>query len=255
MLFLFVALVIGRLAGIGADRAAEAEARAAEASALYRITRTLAGDAPDVALPAVARGLVADAGMDRVWIVIDDGGTERIVADTARRARRQLAGRGPGAHDRSRRARLGPHPRRPVGRRQARIDRRAPLQGAPRGRRPGRWAPSGAPATATAPSRPAPRPACSRWRPPRSASPSGASGFGSRRSSPRSPGATPRSRARSWTRCRTTCARRSRASAPPPARSRIRRYERSPEEVRADRDPDRGRDEAARPDGRRRCST
>ena len=82
VLFLFVALVIGRLAGIGADRAEEAEARAAEASALYRITRTLAGDAPDVALPAVARDLVGDAGMDRVWFVLDDGGTERIVADS-----------------------------------------------------------------------------------------------------------------------------------------------------------------------------
>ncbi|HEY4189768.1 MAG TPA: ATP-binding protein [Candidatus Limnocylindrales bacterium] len=82
VLFLFVALVIGRLAGIGADRAAEAEARAAESAALYAITRTLATDDPDTALPAVARSLVSGAGMDRVWSVIDDGGTERTIADT-----------------------------------------------------------------------------------------------------------------------------------------------------------------------------
>ena len=82
VLFLFVALVIGRLAGIGADRAAEAESRAAESEALYGITRTLAADGPDVALPAVARSLVADAGMDRVWCTLEDGGGERTVADT-----------------------------------------------------------------------------------------------------------------------------------------------------------------------------
>ena len=82
VLFLFVALVIGRLAGIGADRAAEAESRAAESAALYAITRILAADGPDVALPAVARSLVAGAGMDRVWCMLEDGGGERTVADT-----------------------------------------------------------------------------------------------------------------------------------------------------------------------------
>lgn len=81
-LFLFVAIVIGRLAGIGADRAAEAEIRAAEAEALYGITHALAADAPDVALPAVTRRLVADASMDRVWCTLDDAGAERAVADT-----------------------------------------------------------------------------------------------------------------------------------------------------------------------------
>ena len=82
VLFLFVALVIGRLAGIGAERTAEAEERAAESAALYAITRTLATDDPDTALPAVARSLVAGAGMDRVWCVLDEGGAERTVADT-----------------------------------------------------------------------------------------------------------------------------------------------------------------------------
>ena len=82
VLFLFVALVIGRLAGIGADRAAEAEARAEESAALYAITRTLATEDPHIALPAVARRLVDGAGMDRVWCVLDEGGAERTVADT-----------------------------------------------------------------------------------------------------------------------------------------------------------------------------
>lgn len=82
VLFLFVALVIGRLAGIGADRADEAEARAAESTALYGITRTLASEGADTALPQVARSLVADAGMDRVWFTLEDGGAERVAADS-----------------------------------------------------------------------------------------------------------------------------------------------------------------------------
>ncbi len=82
VVFLFVALVIGRLAGIGADRATEAEARAAESEALYRIARTLAAEGLDTALPAVAHNLVEDAGMDRVWCALEEGGTERVVADT-----------------------------------------------------------------------------------------------------------------------------------------------------------------------------
>ncbi|HEY6569592.1 MAG TPA: ATP-binding protein [Candidatus Limnocylindrales bacterium] len=82
VLFLFVALVIGRLAGIGADRAEEAESRAAESTALYGITRVLASEGADTALPQVARSLVADAGMDRVWITLDDGGADRVAADS-----------------------------------------------------------------------------------------------------------------------------------------------------------------------------
>jgi two-component system, OmpR family, sensor histidine kinase KdpD len=82
VLFLFVAVAIGRLAGVGADRAAEAEARARESAALYGITRTLATTGLDEALPIVVRRLVADAGMVRAWCTVESGGLERIVADS-----------------------------------------------------------------------------------------------------------------------------------------------------------------------------
>jgi len=82
VLFLFVAVAIGRLAGVGADRAAEAEARARESAALYGITRTLATSALEDALPVVVGRLVADAGMDRVWCTVDGGGLERVIADS-----------------------------------------------------------------------------------------------------------------------------------------------------------------------------
>ena len=68
MLFLFVAVVIGRLAGVSANRAEEAEARAREATALYGIARTLAAETSDVALGEAVRQLVSrrghDAGLD-----------------------------------------------------------------------------------------------------------------------------------------------------------------------------------------------
>ena len=181
VLFLFVALVIGRLAGIGADRAAEAESRAAESEALYGITRILAADGPDVALPAVARSLVADAGMDRVWCTLEDGGGERTVADTGNGPVGPRAAGRPGAHGRPRRARLGPDARGASGRRPsgagrgttdargrapaaggAPLGQRASLQGPARvGRRAGRCPVGDArrrPARAVAWRDPAPRP-------------------------------------------------------------------------------------------------
>ena len=82
VLFLFVAVAIGRLAGAGADRADEAEARAREAAALYGISRTLATMTLDEALPIVVRRLQDDASMERVWCAIDSGGLDRVVADT-----------------------------------------------------------------------------------------------------------------------------------------------------------------------------
>ncbi len=82
VLFLFVAVAIGRLAGAGADRADEAETRAREAAALYGITRTLATMTLDDALPIVVRRLLDDASMERVWCAIDSGGLDRVVADT-----------------------------------------------------------------------------------------------------------------------------------------------------------------------------
>ena len=237
VLFLFVALVIGRLAGIGADRAAEAEARAAESAALYAITRTLATDDPDTALPAVARSLVAGAGMDRVWCVLDEGGAERTVADTGdgpigpRRAMVQVL-----MADRGEPAWMRTHgPARPSAASDAPgVERRLP-----RGPRASTATRSVSKPTA---SRSAPcggrAPPIARSRRAREtrllalaaaqvgAGASAGSGSASRPSRPRSRVATRRSRARSSTPSRTTCARRSPASAPPPARSPIPRYER-----------------------------
>ena len=83
VLFLFVAVVIGRLAGVSANRADEAEARAREATALYGIARTLAAETSDVALGEAVRQLVTDAAMTRAWITLDDAGRDRVLADSA----------------------------------------------------------------------------------------------------------------------------------------------------------------------------
>ena len=211
VLFLFVALVIGRLAGIGADRAAEAESRAAESEALYGITRILAADGPDVALPAVARSLVADAGMDRVWCTLEDGGGERTVADTGNGPvgpappviHVLMADRGEPAWVRTHGAHPGGDRRGPDdGRRTPRVrapaaggaphGQRASLQGPARvGRRAGRC-PVGDAAPPIGPSRRMARPGSSPSRPPRSGWPSVGSGCASRPSPPRSPAATRR---------------------------------------------------------------
>ncbi len=82
VLFLFVAVAIGRLAGVGAARTAEAEGRARESAALYEISRTLATAGLGEALPRVVRRLVIDAGMERVWCTVDADGTERTMADS-----------------------------------------------------------------------------------------------------------------------------------------------------------------------------
>ena len=82
VLFLFVAVVIGRLAGVSANRADEAEARAREATALSRIARTLAAETSEVALRVVVQQLVADAAMGRAWITLEEPGPDRIAADS-----------------------------------------------------------------------------------------------------------------------------------------------------------------------------
>jgi two-component system sensor histidine kinase KdpD len=82
VLFLFVAVVIGQLAGVSANRADEAEARVREATALYGIARTLAAETPDVALGAAVGQLVTDASMTRVWITLEDTGPDRVAADS-----------------------------------------------------------------------------------------------------------------------------------------------------------------------------
>ena len=84
VLFVVLAVVVGRLSALGNERATEASRRAAESTALFAISRILA-TAPDIeaAAPQVADRLVSDEGLARVWIVNERGGRTRVVADSA----------------------------------------------------------------------------------------------------------------------------------------------------------------------------
>ena len=69
LLFLVVGVVIGRLAGGQAERAAEAEAHAGEAEVSFRIGRSLAVAASvRDAATGMAEPLRAATGMERIWI-------------------------------------------------------------------------------------------------------------------------------------------------------------------------------------------
>ena len=84
-LFLAVAITIGRLAALLAERAQEAYARAHEAQALYEISRALASTSTvGQAAPQVLERLVTDTRIERAWLAVGpDRGTERVVWDTA----------------------------------------------------------------------------------------------------------------------------------------------------------------------------
>ena len=84
VLLLFVAITVGQLAVLQRRRAEAAIAREREARALFHVSRALStrGSTADV-LPTIARLLVAETGMDRVWISMGaDDARERPVADT-----------------------------------------------------------------------------------------------------------------------------------------------------------------------------
>lgn len=85
VLLLVVAVVIGRLVALLADRATEAADRAREAEALYSITGILASTGTvDVAAPTIASRLEELTGMERVWVGLGSTpGEERFIADTA----------------------------------------------------------------------------------------------------------------------------------------------------------------------------
>ena len=82
LLLLLVGVVVGRLAGQQAERAAESERRLREATALFAVSRTLA-TAPSTraALPAIVDILLAGTRMDRITIVRSRGGREVVEAD------------------------------------------------------------------------------------------------------------------------------------------------------------------------------
>ena len=85
LLFLFVAIVIGRLSALQLQRRREAELRSAEARAMFAMSRNTATAASALeAAPLLAARLVREAEMARVWIGIGPTiSEERVVADTA----------------------------------------------------------------------------------------------------------------------------------------------------------------------------
>ena len=87
LLFLFVAIVIGRLSALQLQRRREAELRSAEARAMFAMSRDIATAATALeAAPLLAARLAREAEMARVWIGLGP-------ADP-RRARRRRHGPG-----------------------------------------------------------------------------------------------------------------------------------------------------------------
>jgi two-component system sensor histidine kinase KdpD len=83
ILFLFLAVVVGRLSALGLERAAEATRRASESNALFAMSRILA-TAPDLEAAAteIVERLVRETGLERVWIAVEQAGQARTIADS-----------------------------------------------------------------------------------------------------------------------------------------------------------------------------
>ena len=84
LLFLVVAVAIGRLGALQLQRRREAELRGAEARAMFEMTREIATAASALeAAPLLAARLAREAQMSRVWIGLGPSiGEERVVADS-----------------------------------------------------------------------------------------------------------------------------------------------------------------------------
>jgi two-component system sensor histidine kinase KdpD len=83
VLVLIVALAVGRLAALGRERASEADRRAVEATGLFAVSRLLAtADTTDVVAGSIVERLARDSGLVRVWIVLNGGAGDRVLADT-----------------------------------------------------------------------------------------------------------------------------------------------------------------------------
>ncbi|MHB8399964.1 MAG: DUF4118 domain-containing protein, partial [Candidatus Limnocylindrales bacterium] len=85
LLYLAVAVAIGRLAALQAERATEASLRAREAQALFRISRALATrDSLPQAARLVLAELAASTTSDRIWVGLGPtAAAEQTLADTA----------------------------------------------------------------------------------------------------------------------------------------------------------------------------
>jgi len=83
VLFVVLALVVGRLSALGTERATEATLRASEATALFAISRILATETDlETAAPLVAERLLRETALERIWIALDRGRPHRVLADT-----------------------------------------------------------------------------------------------------------------------------------------------------------------------------
>jgi two-component system sensor histidine kinase KdpD len=84
LLFLMVAIAIGRLSALQLQRRRESEFRTAEARAMFAMSRELATAATALeGAPLVATRLVREAEMDRVWVGLGPSiAEERVVADS-----------------------------------------------------------------------------------------------------------------------------------------------------------------------------
>lgn len=83
MLFLMVAIAIGRLSAQGAERAANAVRRAREAESLYSVSRRLAttGDLAE-AIPGIVDELARETDAERAWVVLGGPPRERVAGDS-----------------------------------------------------------------------------------------------------------------------------------------------------------------------------
>ena len=83
VLFLVIAVAVGRLAALGRERAAEADRRAREATDLFDVSRLLAtaDSTADVASQIVHK-LAREAQLERVWIDLESAPRDRLLADT-----------------------------------------------------------------------------------------------------------------------------------------------------------------------------
>ena len=86
VLFLIIAIAVGRLVATQHRRADEADRRAAEASSLFRLSRILAtAPSTEDAAPEIVATLTVDAGLERAWITVAAAGApggELVIADT-----------------------------------------------------------------------------------------------------------------------------------------------------------------------------
>jgi len=84
LLFLVVAVVIGRLAALQAERASEADRRAREAQAMFGISRALATSATiGEAAAEILDRLIGQSGLERIWISFGPTpAEEQLLADS-----------------------------------------------------------------------------------------------------------------------------------------------------------------------------